>query len=90
MRLVVIFFAIASAQMDGDFGPCPNISSSGMFARDCANMTFALDPVGDPLGATINFFVRRYYSGASPTPKALFMFQGGPGFSSVAFDGAGP
>ena len=61
-----------------------------MFARDCANMTFALDPVGDPLGATINFFVRRYYSGASPTPKALFMFQGGPGFSSVAFDGAGP
>lgn len=49
-------------------------------------MPFLLNP-DDSNGRTINFFIRRYYKNA-PTAKALFMFQGGPGFSSGLFFGA--
>ena len=44
-----------------------------------------LDPANPGIGS-INFFVRRYYT-ASPTSKALFMLQGGPGDSTLSFDG---
>lgn len=68
------------------WGSCKGAGPSAGNARDCAFNSVPLDP-SNPLGVQITFFVRRYYT-VVPTEKALIMIQGGPGDSTLAFDGA--
>jgi hypothetical protein len=67
------------------WGSCSAAGPSAGNARDCSFITTPLNPA-DPTGQNITFFIRRYYE-ASPTSKALFLLQGGPGDSTLTFDG---
>jgi hypothetical protein len=84
LQLLMIGAALrVSGAISITWKPCPaseQVISSNL--KDCANIPMPLDPVNDPTGAskgTINIFVRRSYTGSSPTTKAIFGINGGPG-----------
>ena len=55
--------------------------------RECASLQLPLDP-DHPSKGNVTAFVRRLFSGAAATGNALWMLEGGPGFSAEAFSGA--
>jgi pimeloyl-ACP methyl ester carboxylesterase len=63
--------------------PCPPEAEGGEACKDVARMQRPLDSA-NPSGQNITFFIRRYYN-TVPTDRALWMLDGGPGFSSHAF-----
>ena len=84
--LGIAVLVLTTAAINVSWGSCASAGPSAGHARDCAFISMPLDPE-DPSGALITFFVRRYYN-VAPTENALFMIQGGPGDSTLAFDGA--
>lgn len=60
--------------------PCP----PGQAGVDCATLQAPLDPDGNHPG-TVDVFIRRlYHSATGPTHRAVFLIDGGPGYSANA------
>lgn len=75
-----------SEAMGWNLADCPAMElDASPNLKGCAYKTFPLDRENDPNGATVNSFTRMLYSGDAPTAEALFLIEGGPGFSNHAF-----
>ncbi|KAI9007744.1 Alpha/Beta hydrolase protein [Hyaloraphidium curvatum] len=88
--LVVLAGVLAAspAASQLNYVACPPTPLGGG-ANDCATMQVPLD-YENPSGAKIDFFIRRYFAGPAPTNLAVWMLNGGPGFSTVDFRAIAP
>lgn len=84
MRSVLAVTAAAAAAAAAvPWTTCPPTELGG-HANECASLPLPLDPT-NATSPTITYFVRRYFAGAAATAKSVWMLDGGPGFSAVAF-----
>lgn len=95
MRASLLFAAAAALSSTGvdavgvdtaavTWGPCPQGPLGGE-ANECATLVRPLDVDNPQTPGTVNIFMRRYFAGAAATGDSLWMLDGGPGFSAVAF-----
>eukprot|EP00048_Salpingoeca_helianthica_P020113 m.4878 g.4878 ORF g.4878 m.4878 type:complete len:578 (-) comp4409_c1_seq1:33-1766(-) len=86
LAALLLFIVTACKGVSGDLvweSPCPPEAFGGSTCRDVSRMQRPLDST-NPASPNITFFIRRYYVN-TPTSHALWMLDGGPGFSAHAF-----
>lgn len=86
LLLAAVPLLAAADAMGWNLADCPSMEvASTPNLKGCAYRTFPLDRDNDPTGSTVNSFTRVFYTGESSTDEAVFLIEGGPGFSNHAF-----